>query len=382
MERAGRPRAARLNRVPLLERAGLAYLGRLARGRTLPPAADPVHVLNPDEQRELRRVERGAIARAALAGAVSALCGVGIVTWVARLRGAEPEPLGDAAQFAAWTLAMTWVAAICALEIAYVYRDALRSVHALSRAAGLDPLAAEPVASALVRAALELPCDTRPAHGVDPGRESSRLQVVLASLLYKAKIALTTVLLKVAVRRVLGRAVVRVALELVAVPVAAAWNGWVAWRVMREARVRAMGPSFAREVAAALAGLDPAPLARDAARRAVACAIVRTRELHPNQAALLAELGGGEAGPPAVDDPAALLAALPPLPEAGRRQALALLAAASVIDGRLTRGERRLWRDACAASGLSATHEDLDELRDAFVEGRPRLPAALRAARA
>ncbi len=51
--------------------------------------------------------------------------------------------------------------------------------------------------------------------------------VALASLLYKAKIALTNFLLKGVLRSVIGQSLATVALELVTVPVTGVWNAVV-----------------------------------------------------------------------------------------------------------------------------------------------------------
>lgn len=117
---------------------------------------------------------------------------------------------------------------------------------------------------------------------------------------------------------------VRVWLAFVAVPVSACGNALVAFRVIREARVRAMGPSFVHEVSTALLdGGALSPAWRGAALRAVASAIVRTHDLHPNLIALLHAV-------------------------------------------------QRLLREARAACGLSTDLTDVHRLRRAFLSGQPR----------
>jgi hypothetical protein len=120
-------------------------------------AEDAIHVLNEKEQTALRRIQRGAVLRAALAGALSSLVSAGVEVWL-RL---HPGAMGVSAAGAPWiTLGATAIATV--FEIWFLYWDGLRSVHALSAAAGLDlfpPGAGSPgsVATALARAALELP---------------------------------------------------------------------------------------------------------------------------------------------------------------------------------------------------------------------------------
>ena len=235
---------------PLLERFGLRFFRRLA--ARLPPlgAGSDIHLLDAGEQAALRRIERGAIIRAALAGALSAL-----VSAVAEMRAPTA------------TFVLITVAA-AALELAFLYWDALRTVHRMARAVGLEPVPpGQPqparLAPALVRAALELPSPPHSVLGVDPYRRASRLTLLAASVLYKLKVGLTNFVLRAVLRRLLGRSALRAYLPLVAVPVTALWNGLVVWWILRQARIRLLGPSAGEVMlAAALAGERPQPRSR------------------------------------------------------------------------------------------------------------------------
>jgi hypothetical protein len=375
---------------PLLERLGVRYFRRLS--ASLPPveAADAVNVLNPEERRALRRIAQGAVLRACLAGA---LCGVATaVTTIAAqpLLGANPDAAGWEQLARYWVVVggVTVVASV--LEIAFVYWDSLRSVHRLARAAGLDLFPAgereerAAVAAALARAALELPNPVDRVFGVDPRREASRLRLLLASVLYKAKVSLTSFLVKIILRRVLGRTLVRTWLPFIAIPVTAAWTGIVMWIVLREARIRTMGPSAAKELVAAVFedGTPLSPQGRLALARAAASAIVRTTELHPNLLAVLVEVlrRTGDPGE-ALDDSRAFLEMLPRLAPAEQRMALQIVTVAAIIDGRFTAAERRLLRDAQAACGRAPDARAAERLRRAFVNGEASLDALVRAFR-
>ena len=367
-------------------RFGVGYFrARHARTRALamaPAAADPVHVLNPDERRALRRIERGAILRAAAAGALSTVVAAAIEVAVAQpLLGRRPRfaTLEDQGRFYAVVAVATILTSI--VEILFLYWDGLRAVHRLSKEAGLDLFPDEDdgraLASAMARAALELPNPSAALFGVNPHREASRLRLVVASLVYKAKVSVTNFLMKALVRRMLGRAFVRGWLPFVAVPVTAAWNAFICWLIMREARIRALGPSAVKEmvrhVFAGSAELSAA--GRAAALRAIASSIVRTEDLHPNLAALFHEVAsrvGAWSGDGALDDPAAFLADLKRLEDPEQRIVLQLLAIASIIDGRLTRSEKRLLDEARSACGLPEERlalAEVDRLRRSFVAG-------------
>ena len=366
-------------KAPFLERVGVRYLERAARAAPPVAASDAIHVLNADERRALRRIERGAVLRAAAAGGLSAFSSALADALAQPLLGADPDVATHEQLLAFWAVVggVTVVAAIC--EIGFLYWDALRTVHRLAHAAGLELVGglehddARAVATALARAALELPNPPRRLFGVDPRRESSRLTIVLAALLYKAKVGLTNFLLKALIRRMLSRAAVRVYLAFVAVPVTALWNGLVSWRVVREARIRVMGPSAAREMIDGIFA-GAAPLS-DAGRlgvlRAVASSIVRTEDLHPNLVALLREVRArvGEHEGAVVDDTRLFLGELGALEPDEQRLVLRVLSVAAIIDGRLTRKERALVRDALTACGRMPDDAPVRALARAFVSG-------------
>jgi len=252
----------------------------------------------------------------------------------------------------------------------------------MSAVAGLSLSAHEnaDVALALARAALELPNPPEPTLGVDPRREARGFQLAVASFLYKAKISFTNFLFKALVERALGRFATRGLLAFTAIPINAAWNVYVCWAVLREARIRVLGPSAAVELLdAVFDGAErPAPALLGVLHQALGAAVVRTSELHPNHAALIRALRGRYGAPAegaVLDDPARFLAELARLSTEERRVALRVLAAAAILDGRLGRAERRLLREAYAAAGLPERLEHVEALRRAFVSGE-RIPRA------
>jgi len=365
--------------LPLFERLGLAVLRRTPARAPVAGADDPIHVLNADEQRELRRIERLAVLRAATAGALSGSATATAAIWAHRFLGPDGAPLSaaDGVRFWAAVIGVTIIASI--FEIGFLYWDALRSVHAMATAAGLG-LANEQltgdqrdVALALARAALELPNPPQRVFGMNPHRESVPLLVALAALLYRAKIMLTTLLVKTGLRAILGQMMVHAAFELITIPVTAAWNAVVCFLVVREARLRTMGPSAASElVGFALADHAPSPEGRATAFRCIAAAVVRTHDLHPNHLALLRVLADrvGAVEVEEIDDSRRFLVEIKRLDHTDRRFVLRVLVIAAVLDGRLTRAERRLLVEAFKACGLPLSLEHVEGLRRAFKAGR------------
>jgi hypothetical protein len=377
---------------PLLERVGVRYFRARSSTRPSVMAGDAIHVLNPQERAAMRRVQAGAIFRSALAGALS-----GGASAAAEVIAEPLLPPGaavfstDGLEYWAFLGGVTLLAA--ALEILFLYWDTLRSVHELARQAGLElfgkdrKTSDEALVDGLARAALELPNPIDLSARVNPHREVRKWRLVLASLAYKAKVGVTNFLVKMLVRRMLGRAAVRSVLgalvPFVAVPVTATWNALVTWRVLREARIRAMGPSALAElVETAFSDVaNLSPQGRLSAVRAVAAAIVRTQDLHPNLVRMLSLVSkrAGDTGNDELDDVGQFLVTLKALAPEELRLSLQLLALALAIDGKVTPREAKLWKDARAAAGEPVDLEPVESLRRAFARGDADTAERLRA---
>lgn len=379
---------------PLFVRLGIQIL-RAQHAKMPPPVdEDGVHVLNAEERKKIVSVGRWMIFRAAFAGALSTVVAAICEVWAQPLLGPRPKHADLRAQVHFYGIVFGAMAVTSVLEIAYLYWDALRSVHNLSRAAGLDLFPAgkdgRRLASAMARAALELPNPRAEVEGVDPWREASRTRLIFASLVYKAKISATNFLLKFLIRRTLGRAAVRTWLPFVAVPITAFWNGVIAWLIVREATLRAIGPSAAHElVRLAWDGSPELSLtAKDAALRAVAAAIVRKEDVHPNLAALFhvvrSRLRGEDEAPISVgasqleaertlknlDDSKVFFEELATLSKEESALVLRTLAIAVVMDGRLTKREGRLVGEAFEKTGRAVDIAKIAALRSVFVSGK------------
>jgi hypothetical protein len=359
----------------------------LRRASSLRPSSpvDAIHFLNPTERAGLARVQRGAIVRAAVAGALSTFVAAAVEVFAIPRLGVDPDLSLWLVPLSYWLVIGGANVVTSALEVGFLYWDGLRTVHELSRVAGLDLVAGQGdqrLAAALARAALELPDPASPVFGIDPLRGVSRLRLVAAALFYKLKVSLSTFLTKLLVRRMLGRAALRTLVPFVAVPVTAVWNAVVCWRVLRQARLRTFGPSASAELVGLALGEVSSLSARGrlAAFRAVGSAVVAKRDLHPNLVALLFELRSrsGEPARATIDDAAALLEDLRQLSPGERAAVLRLLSVASVIDGRLTRSEQRLIVQARAVAGLGPDLAATRRLHRAFVGGEGFEPKLLR----
>lgn len=360
-----------------MEIRGLRFFQRLSERYPHNFSPDDIHVLNPEERQQLKRLQNQAVIRAAIAGGLSA--GLGVVA------GLLLEPmllgLGDAAPWEVWLPYFALVTGISVLvtlmEIGFLYWDALRTVHRIAAVAGLDlfPMRSESsaVALALVRAALELPNPPDDLAGVNPRREISKIRFLLGTLVYKLKATATNFLLKAIIRRIVGRSAFRALIEFVAVPVYGAWNAVICYWVLRQARIRAMGPSAATEFLEAILR-DAGQLdehAQLAIFRAAGAAIVRTVDLHPNLVALMEIIKRrlGDPGGERLDDSRLFLEHLAGLTPDAQVIALRVLVVASIIDGRIAAREQQLLEAALQAAGYPADVRKAKRLCRAFVRG-------------
>ena len=176
------------------------------------------------------------------------------------------------------------------LEISYLYWSHLNAMLALTQATGATLGSDEgSLADAMARAALELPDPTRIIEGINPRRDSSKAGLLAAVLLYKLKRGLTSFLFKFMIRQTATREVLRIIAPFIALPISGAWNAIVSYRILREARMRVLGPSAIEEMIATLLDhrQDLSEKGKSMLLRAIGVAMVRKRSAHPNLLVLL-----------------------------------------------------------------------------------------------
>jgi hypothetical protein len=363
------PSPASVRRPPALERFGARYLS--TRARRAPAAAAPTAWAV--EQAAYERLRFWAVARAAASGVVSS------VTIGSAELCANAWYDGEENRLRWWGLVVSATLVVAVCEILFLFWNALDATSRVARLTGvedwLSPRPGVPVQldRPLARAALELP-NPRDGHpGVDPLREASRTALLVATVLYKAKVAASTFVLKQVVKRILSRATVRSLLPFVAIPVTATWNAIVTARIVRQARIRALGPRAVQQAVSLVFEHGPpsTPVAQLALVRAVAAGIVRTRDLHPNLELFLAEVRRRCPVSPdePLDCPRRFLDMLERLPPAEQDRALLALGLAAALDGRVSRRERALLAAAAGAARRSPDFARWERMARAVVEG-------------
>ncbi|WP_043526401.1 LBF_2804 family protein [Litchfieldella xinjiangensis] len=197
------------------------------------------------ERIALRRVHKQAIIYAGLAGIVSGgLIGGGEVYMrQGLLDGMQDMSLWEQAPY--WLVFSVVAGLISLVEILFLYWNALRAIGTISRLAGvpLQPSGhARVVNRSLARAALEFPSPRQHIYGIDPFAYVSTWKLSLQAVLYRMKVGVSSFLLRVVLRRVLGRAALRGLVPLITGPLYAVWNGVITRKMLKEAHEAALGP--------------------------------------------------------------------------------------------------------------------------------------------
>lgn len=361
----------------ILERYGLRYFNYLSRKSNHEVDEEGIHVLDPGERKAMFQVQRQSIIRQAVAGGISAAISVLIGFWLYPKDDYFAElTWEETLWYYAWLYPVTF--AVTAVEILYLYYDGLRSVHKLSTIAGLNLFPKQGnergLATYLVRAALELPNPPDDLEGIDPRREVSKFRLFVAATVYKLKATATNFFAKAILRRMVGRSAFRALMEFVAVPVYAFWNGLIAYWVIRQARIRAMGESAVEEFSEVLYENPEgySEQARIAAFQAIGAAIVRTVDLHPNLILFMEASSRhlGDPGDATLDNSELFIRSVLALSDPEKEFALRVFVVACLLDGRIAPREKRLMREVFERCGFESDLSDVNSLLKMFVKGQ------------
>jgi hypothetical protein len=200
----------------VVERTAVRFLQRHNRQETA-----RLHALAPDEIKAQRGVVRWAVLWAIAAGTLSGAVIGGMEVFVRRglLDGAE-ESWSE--HWPYWIAFYAVAAVVSTIEILFLYWNALRATAALSRIGGValhrDGHAAL-VSTGIARAALEFPSPRTSIYGIDPYARVPNWRLTAQAILYKSKVGVSSLLVRVLARRVLGRMILRGLIPLLTVPI-------------------------------------------------------------------------------------------------------------------------------------------------------------------
>jgi hypothetical protein len=85
--------------------------------------------------------------------------------------------------------------------------------------------------------------------GINPYQGLSKIGVTLFQMMLKLKAAVSNMLFRILVKKMLGRYALRFVLDFAGIPVYAFWNIWGAGKVMKESRIRVMAPPLIKKLA-------------------------------------------------------------------------------------------------------------------------------------
>jgi len=186
------------------------------------------------------------------------------------------------------------------VEVGILYWLGMRSTYTLAYMTGYDGIHEEELPpeydlkNMMVRSALELEDPAIEYLGINPHKYVSKKWLIVRTLLYKAKIILSSIVLKLILKKVAGRYGVRIGFVWVAIPVTAIWDAVVMYRVVKDARLRLFGYHLSKyiieEILTDRVLNSYSPHVREGAIRAVSTVMVLSKTYHPNNIILLIRL--------------------------------------------------------------------------------------------
>ncbi len=371
MQRNKDPYTGNLN---FFERKGLEILRQKCSRKK-----STVDVWNDDQVADIQEVEHRTLWFAVISGAVSGaiIAGLELVLRFWLVDDLDTAEWGELAPF--WAVHLTSAGIITIIEIFYLYRLMLRSVAHISSVGGLyfaNESGDDVIAIGISRAALDMPNPRTEFYGIDPYLRFSRWKLLLYTLAYRAKIGMTSIILRFVMRRLLARMALRTFLPFIAIPLYAFWNGLICHWTMREARGRIAAPIAIRQITERIKN-EPVVCGHNEERLLIALiaeTMMRARDSHPNFLLLLKRLFKQfEIDPNSIDkefDWEASCKQLATLNSRMQSLALDVLQVAVALGGPPHRRQRQLVKEAFDACGRTFDADALRQVYSQFIRGQ------------
>lgn len=186
------------------------------------------------------------------------------------------------------------------IEVGILYWLGMRSVYTLASLTGYEdekegklPLEYD-VKNMMVRSALELEDPAVEYLGIDPQKYISKKWLIARAVLYKAKIALTSIIIRFILKKIAMRYGLRVGFIWIAIPVTAVWDAVVMHRTIKDAKLRLFGYHLSRYISEEIITdrvlKEYSPSAKEGCIRAISSIMVLSKNYHPNNIILLIRL--------------------------------------------------------------------------------------------
>lgn len=322
-----------------------------------------------DIVKKMLSIERGFMFRGALAGVLcGCFCALGVELaepfWVD-----SPSTFTELIPYYSLSLGIGAIATL--FEIAFLFWDGARSSINIGSLTGVlseeENEHLEKMELSLLRAGLENPPPSDVWNGIDPLLGANRFRIIASAIIYKLKIAATSALIKGLFRKIVvrlsGRAISRSVVELVAIPVFALWNLFICRKVMREARLRALGPYLVEEIYSVVFpnGFNSLSEAlQQSCIIAIKDQIIATNRRHPNVARL-----GNKIFLNTDLDLTTIMAAedvssiASSLTASQQKWVFEFLLFICVLDGRICPKERRMLKKWASVMAVDFTHSEI-----------------------
>lgn len=270
------------NKPGLLERFGLYYLGRFA----IRQHHHPFSLKDEELSERVKQISRKGVILSSLVGMLAVIP----VVWL-DLKYANAPWTTHYGILAAAIIVTTLI------EFYLLFLISLKAVHEVSNLINMQAREKDyldglfGVKNILARTALEIPDPELRILGIDPFKQLSKKNLFILGLIYKGKIVLSNVIIKLVLTLITGPSVLGIPIAWEAVFVEAFWNAVVIRRVVEEARLRLFGYALAEEITENVIhdGLifQLSPEARIGCLRSIGNAVVMTQNYHPNMIILL-----------------------------------------------------------------------------------------------
>jgi hypothetical protein len=261
-------------------------------------------------------------------------------------------------------------------EIWYLTYLNIKSVASIARACGYpnpnDPNFENNIDS-LIAVGLDKKQKQLEAIGINPYEGLNPFGVLVFQLIIRLKAAVSGMLFKLLIKKALGRYALRAIIDFAGIPVYAFWNIWGSRMIMNETRVRVMAPPLIKKCAEQLFEEFKDDLQfKDAIYDTLQLISESKRSFHYNHFLLsisLLEVFGIDVieEPPYNDD---FLEEIPALSANARIGIQKLFVFGILIDGALSRRERKAIRFLIEKNVLAYTEEEVAQWSKDYFEGK------------
>jgi hypothetical protein len=118
--------------------------------------------------------------------------------------------------------------------------------------------------------------------GINPYQGLSNKSVFLLNLFFTLKATLSNLLIRIFVKRVLGRYAVREVLDMLGIPIFAFWNAYATHKVLKETRLIIMGNNLVNEIKQKLPALNLSDTEKEIVYDTLQFVAMNKRDFHNN----------------------------------------------------------------------------------------------------